>query len=64
MITEEKAVQRLRIAAKTQTQAGLARQLAITPQYLNDVLCGRRSPAKVLARFGLRQVVRYEEKPA
>ena len=61
MITEETALQRLRAAAKTQSQKGLAEQLSISAAYLNDVLKGRRDPAHVLARFGLKRVIRYEE---
>lgn len=60
-MTEEQALKRLRQAADTETQRALAERLAITPQYLNDVLRGRRGPELVLRRFGLRRIVRYEE---
>ena len=61
MITEEAALKRLRTAADSQTQKALADKLAISAAYLNDVLQGRRDPAHVLARFGLKRIVRYEE---
>jgi hypothetical protein len=61
VITEETALRRLREAADTATRQALAARLAISPQYLSDVLNGRRSPTQVLARFGLKRVVRYEE---
>lgn len=61
MLTQEQALKRLRTAAESQSQKGLAEQLSISAAYLNDVLKGRRDPAHVLARFGLKRVVRYEE---
>ena len=45
------------------TQVAAARALKVSPQYLNDVLNGRRDPARVLERIGLRRVVTYEEQP-
>lgn len=51
----------LRNLAKAETQRGLAKRLKITPQYLCDVLNGRREPKRVLARLGYRQVILYEK---
>jgi hypothetical protein len=61
MITEEQALKRLQRAADDVTQKTLAGQLGISSAYLNDVLLKRRDPSKVLKRFGLKRIVRYEE---
>ena len=38
-----------------------ATNLGISPQYLSDVIAGRRAPgAKILTALGLRRVVTYE----
>ena len=60
MITEEQALKRLQSAANETSQKTLAERLGISSAYLNDVLMKRRDPSKVLKRFGLRRVVRYE----
>jgi len=61
MITEEAALNRLQQAANETSQKTLAERLGISSAYLNDVLMRRRDPSKVLKRFGLKRVVRYEE---
>jgi hypothetical protein len=61
MITEEQALKRLQLAAEQHSQKTLAGRLGISSAYLNDVLMKRRDPSKVLKRFGLKRVVRYEE---
>jgi hypothetical protein len=61
MITEEQALRRLQLAAEQHSQKTLAERLGISSAYLNDVLMRRRDPSKVLKRFGLKRVVRYEE---
>ena len=61
MMTEEKALEKLRAAAEQQSQKTLAERLGISSAYLNDVLMRRRDPSKVLKRFGLKRIVRYEE---
>lgn len=57
------ALDLLRDLAKAESQRGLAERLKITPQYLCDVLNGRREPKRILARLGYRQVVLYEKQP-
>lgn len=43
------------------TKQDVAAELGISPQYLGDILAGRRSPGeKALRRLGLRRVVLYE----
>ena len=43
------------------TQKNAAKNLGVSPAYLNDVLLGRREPgAAILRNFGLRRVVSYE----
>ena len=43
---------------------GLAKRLKITPQYLGDVLHGRRDLKGIMRRLGYQQVILYErEKP-
>jgi hypothetical protein len=42
------------------SQRKAAMLLDISEQYLSDVLRGRRDPAHVLGRIGIRRVVRYE----
>jgi hypothetical protein len=61
MITEEQALKRLQLAAEQHSQKTLAERLGISSAYLNDVLMRRRDPSKVLKRFGLKRIVRYEE---
>ena len=42
------------------TQAQTARALCVAPQYLNDVLRGRREPGdRLLQALGLRKIVSY-----
>ena len=59
-MTEAEAIDLLAKAAMP-TKRDLAEKLGISPQYLGDVLAGRRDPAHVLARFGLRRVITYEK---
>jgi hypothetical protein len=61
LITEEQALKRLQQAVNAASQKTLAERLGISSSYLNDVLLKRRDPSKVLKRFGLKRVVRYEE---
>jgi hypothetical protein len=50
----------LREMARPTTDAALAKQLGLSPQYLCDVLLGRREPGpKLLRALGLRKEVRY-----
>lgn len=47
----------------TQTQAAVT--LGISPQYLNDVIQGRREPGpKLLKALGLKRVPHYEDASA
>ena len=57
------ALDMLRDMAKKETQLVLATRLKITPQYLCDVLQGRRGLKGILKRLGYRQVVLYEREP-
>ena len=57
------ALDMLRDMAKEETQLALATRLKITPQYLCDVLQGRRGPKGILKRLGYRQVILYEREP-
>lgn len=57
-MTEQQAIELLRKAATPSLKA-LAVRLAISDSYLSDVLKGRRDPARVLARFGLKRIVSY-----
>ena len=42
-------------------QSAWAKQVGLTPSYVNDVLLGRRDPGPaVLAALGLRRVISYE----
>lgn len=62
MMTEAQALKKLHDAvAKAASQREFAAKLGISAPYLNDVLLGRRGPAAVLERFGLKRIVRYEE---
>ena len=54
------ALDMLRALARAETQIGLAHRLKITPQYLCDVLQGRRGLKGILKRLGYRQVILYE----
>lgn len=58
-MTPDAALACLRKAAKAETQKRLAERLDISPQYLCDVLNGRRDPEWVLRRFGFERVVTY-----
>ncbi len=50
----------LRERAQQTSQLKLARELGVSPTYLNDVLKGRREPGeKILAGLGLRRSVTY-----
>jgi hypothetical protein len=52
----------LRDLAKAETQQRLAKRLKISPQYLCDVLNGRRELKGILARLGYQQVILYEKR--
>jgi hypothetical protein len=43
------------------SQAGLARQLKISPQFLSDIIRGNRAPGMdLLTRLGLKPVLSYQ----
>lgn len=45
-------------------QKDCAAKLGVSPQYLNDVLCGRKEPGnKILKPLGFERVVSYRKKP-
>jgi transcriptional regulator with XRE-family HTH domain len=60
-ITEQQLTQLLRLAVERNgSQKVVASRLGISPQYLNDILRGRREPGeKVLKALGYRREVRY-----
>jgi transcriptional regulator with XRE-family HTH domain len=44
-------------------QAQMARKIGISPQYLNDVLSGKRGAGdKILAYLGLEKIVTYRKR--
>ena len=50
----------LHALAKPTTQYGLSKTLGVSPQYLSDVMLGRRAPGpKLLKALGLREEIRY-----
>ena len=52
---------RLVAMGKNSTNATIAKQLKVSPQYLCDIQQGRRAPGpKVLRALGLREVITYE----
>lgn len=61
--TREALIERMAADAKRAgSQLVLAQRLGISPQYLCDVLAGRREPGgKLLKALGYRRVVVYEE---
>jgi len=53
----------LRQRLATRTQAALADELGISPQYLSDILNERREPgAKVLDALGITRISKYVRK--
>lgn len=52
----------VRALAAKETQLGLAARLKISPQYLCDVLQGRRGMKGILRRLGYQQVILYERR--
>jgi len=56
--TEGEVLNRLRVLASREPQTAIARKLGFTPQFINDVLGGRRALTEALAQsLGFR---RYE----
>jgi hypothetical protein len=54
----------LKARVEAATQRAVAYELDVSPQYLHDVLKGRREPGKaILEPMGLVKVVRYEKAP-
>lgn len=60
-MSEDEALSLLRKLAKRETQLRLAERLDISPQYLCDVLHGRREPHQILRRLGYERVVTYRK---
>lgn len=62
IITHEEAVQILRdIVGKEGTQLAAAKRLDTSPQFLSDILLGRRAIPDSLARkIGYRRVISFE----
>lgn len=59
-LTHEELISYLRRWSDDETQKEVAHKLIISPQYLNDVLCGRREPGKkLLDGLRLRREIRY-----
>ncbi len=58
MDTQGKLIEKIRAAAvKAGSQKALAEQIGVTPQYLSDVLRGRRDPGKaILDAFGYERI--------
>ncbi len=53
----------LRKMCATRSQASVAAELGVSPQYLNDVLKERRDPGdSILGPMGLERVVTYRRK--
>ena len=49
-----------RMTRDAESQQALAAQLKVSPQYLSDVLAGRREPGqKILHALGLKREVQY-----
>jgi len=61
-LTLDEAREDLRLMADDMsTHAALAKKIGISPQYLHDILAGRREPGpKVLAFLKIKKVVLYE----
>lgn len=60
MQTEHEALVSLREwVGQSRTQVEAAKALEISPQYLSDVLHGKRDPARVLRRIGYERLVHY-----
>jgi transcriptional regulator with XRE-family HTH domain len=50
----------LKAKLRTNTQQGLAKELGLSPQFLSDIVTGRRPPSiKLLEALGLERVVTY-----
>lgn len=64
MLSQQDVIDRLRVAIDASgSQAAFAAQHAISLQYVNDVLRGRREPGqKILDALGLERVVGYRER--
>jgi transcriptional regulator with XRE-family HTH domain len=51
------------LSAPGAKQADLATQIGISPQYLSEILKGKRNPSKTVLDFlGLEKVVSYQER--
>ena len=63
MITERSLVKLLRDQVATcKSQKTVAAAIGISPQYLSDILAGKRElGTKVQSYFGVRRVVMYEK---
>lgn len=62
-MTEIELIEKLKQMIRNSNQKRTAINLGISPQYLNDIINGRRNiGAKVLQALGLRRVIYYEEK--
>jgi len=61
-LSEQDIIRKLQAAADRQgTYLAIAAQLGISPQYLCDIMHGRRAiSARVAEKLGYRQVVEYE----
>lgn len=62
-ITEQKIMLILKKHIKGKSQRQAAADLGITPQYLNDILMGRRSITgeEILRGLGLKKIVTFRE---
>jgi transcriptional regulator with XRE-family HTH domain len=50
-MTEDQVVQLLKEETVGRTQVDLAKEIGISPQYLHDVLNGRRSPGEAILKY-------------
>jgi hypothetical protein len=60
-LTADQVVAELRRRQGERAAAELARELGVSPQFLHDVLVGRRGiPATILEALGLEKIVVYQ----
>ena len=61
-LTQKQVVRRIAQLCREDNQSRVAEQMDVSPQYLSDILHGRREPGvSVLKALGLRKLVIYEE---